>query len=885
MEKLEEVLSPEEAPYELQDSSLTPEQRPTLRQLLNEGITAFPEILERLAPFINSKEAAAAQQATRQSISALRWSALGLAILAILFKLPAAEDLLTASSLLIALVLVSRYRIPYAGRLFVVSAALMTSFLASDAFFTFASSIGAFLSALLLGSLVDYGASTELHRRRPRLRRLALLLAGSLYVYQAVIQSEEGPLLGFSLVAGLITCAWGWWPAPLFERWARLRDADADILWMLGMKRWAFVALGPFLAVTALVFPFFLFLHNLEGEDQLQNPKIIKTGAEGGQHVWFWPFKGSYLKPDDLEEKEFYAMNGYASSEVESLRLSLVLAQFPPFRKYELTDDPASIYRQIQEKLKDHRLTRENYKEMLREEDGELKIYFLARIPANGEPKLFAVDTLAAHTSSQNPWKWLFLAYGSLGFIMLWRRGGDSRLGRWIGLWFVGTGTLTLSISQSVLPLLQGVLYRMSGNASQSPLGTLACTAISLLILASMGIVFLWVSCVTCAAIWTHTCWPAPRSEGRIRWFRRLARAGKVPLVTVCMALLFYLPLYRGKGSLPATILGITLFTLVTFGTGYLLQRRKSIQKILIPINRTAGFVLLAVQAVVMAAVATEAEFFSESSSEDLVHSLTQTSFLCGIVFFVFVSVLIFKKNLLHLSPARDYSFLVTILVVMLAWSEERLPTYVTVFTGELASARAREILAVVFAVGLLPPLRSWIERKVLYATQSGLREIEQKIHTTLEGLTDLWQPESLSRIDKLLKEVCLGSALLYVRRGQNLFRTSGTVREEIKDGFLISQPLRRHLAESNGFLDLHRLAYSWRYFFFQFELYRIRLATQGRFLLPVCLGGSLRAILVIPEQKKKAQVPVGESLTGDIAQLGLIATQVRAIEGTSEAA
>ncbi|HET9228988.1 MAG TPA: hypothetical protein VFR31_20085 [Thermoanaerobaculia bacterium] len=87
MEKLEEALSPEEAAYELQDCSVPPEQRPTLRKLLKEGITAYGEILERLAPFISSKEASAAQQATRRSISALRWSALGLGILALLFKL------------------------------------------------------------------------------------------------------------------------------------------------------------------------------------------------------------------------------------------------------------------------------------------------------------------------------------------------------------------------------------------------------------------------------------------------------------------------------------------------------------------------------------------------------------------------------------------------------------------------------------------------------------------------------------------------------------------------------------------------------------------------------------------------------------------------------
>lgn len=53
MDELEEVLSQEEAPYELQDSNVPPDQRPTLRKLLDEGVWVYGEILERLAPYIS----------------------------------------------------------------------------------------------------------------------------------------------------------------------------------------------------------------------------------------------------------------------------------------------------------------------------------------------------------------------------------------------------------------------------------------------------------------------------------------------------------------------------------------------------------------------------------------------------------------------------------------------------------------------------------------------------------------------------------------------------------------------------------------------------------------------------------------------------------------
>ncbi|HWM90259.1 MAG TPA: hypothetical protein VN493_05785 [Thermoanaerobaculia bacterium] len=84
------------------------------------------------------------------------------------------------------------------------------------------------------------------------------------------------------------------------------------------------------------------------------------------------------------------------------------------------------------------------------------------------------------------------------------------------------------------------------------------------------------------------------------------------------------------------------------------------------------------------------------------------------------------------------------------------------------------------------------------------------------------------------------------------------------------------------GFLDLKRLALEWRYFFFQFELHRVQEATSGRFLLAICLGQSVRALLVVPGELVRLRV--GEPLAAEIANLKLIATQLRKVEGVEGA-
>jgi hypothetical protein len=218
---------------------------------------------------------------------------------------------------------------------------------------------------------------------------------------------------------------------------------------------------------------------------------------------------------------------------------------------------------------------------------------------------------------------------------------------------------------------------------------------------------------------------------------------------------------------------------------------------------------------------------------------------------------------------------------VMLAWSEELSSSYVSVFAENLISTRGKEILAVVLAVGLLPPLHRLIEGRVRHLTHPKLRELGHRIQRKLEDLVELWQPESFSRIEELLRKTGVEGLALYVRQGKDSFQAVQPMPGK-EATFEVSAPLRGFLARNRGYHDLRRLAFEWRYFFVQFELHRIRQNTCGCFLLPVCLGGSVRALLLVPEESGER---LDESLAGDIAQIGLIAARFRAADSSTEAA
>jgi hypothetical protein len=130
------------------------------------------------------------------------------------------------------------------------------------------------------------------------------------------------------------------------------------------------------------------------------------------------------------------------------------------------------------------------------------------------------------------------------------------------------------------------------------------------------------------------------------------------------------------------------------------------------------------------------------------------------------------------------------------------------------------------------------------------------------------------AELARFFDDLGIDAYVFYSRCGADAFaatasRTSGPVapRLDLSDG------LRDFLASRPTFVDLTHLAFEWRYFFHQFELARLARASGGRYLLPVCLGPSLRGLLLLPDGEAQERVS-RDALAAQVSSLALEAVR-----------
>jgi hypothetical protein len=104
--------------------------RKRILKLLTEGLKSYPQVLKELSGEISTEEAEEAERASRRNLRLLAAaSALGFFVQLLIYHVPKdfqgfLHDLLVAGSVVVPLVLVSAFRIHFAGRLLFPLAAL-----------------------------------------------------------------------------------------------------------------------------------------------------------------------------------------------------------------------------------------------------------------------------------------------------------------------------------------------------------------------------------------------------------------------------------------------------------------------------------------------------------------------------------------------------------------------------------------------------------------------------------------------------------------------------------------------------------------------------------------------------------------------------------------
>ncbi len=130
--------------------------------------------------------------------------------------------------------------------------------------------------------------------------------------------------------------------------------------------------------------------------------------------------------------------------------------------------------------------------------------------------------------------------------------------------------------------------------------------------------------------------------------------------------------------------------------------------------------------------------------------------------------------------------------------------------------------------------------------------------------LSPLWK-----RLHKLSRQLSMRNLVRVESDVEELLVSNGWRKNSV-DSFTISRYLRRFLGAYHRTIDFERMIYEKGLLFQSFELNRIAEKLQAGCLLPICLGNSVRAIVVTPKSTATGALPNSDVFIENVNQLGL---------------
>ena len=258
---------------------------------------------------------------------------------------------------------------------------------------------------------------------------------------------------------------------------------------------------------------------------------------------------------------------------------------------------------------------------------------------------------------------------------------------------------------------------------------------------------------------------------------------------------------------------------------------------------------------------------------------ISGTAALAGGGFFL---ALCLRKNFLSVLTPNGFS------IALLAFSIPIFTATCEAYTADLfqgtflQSQLGERILSIAVIILILSPLWKLLQRFSRYILQPNLPRVEKDVKKTLENMLD--DPETCDIYDAIHKcfkeDLKLKQYVLYTREKDGKFWQllwKGLKGTE-PDCFTMSRYLRDFLGQNPQAIDLTRVEHEEKLFFQSFELWKIRRKLFGRdctghqqhYCLPICLGPSVRAILVTSVDAKDGANPDSEAFCENMNTLGL---------------
>lgn len=469
-----------------------------------------------------------------------------------------------------------------------------------------------------------------------------------------------------------------------------------------------------------------------------------------------------------------------------------------------------------------------------------------------------------------------------LGGLLLWKRGTDSPVGFWMGIALVINVLLLLDSigieGGDFGKMLQYPLWRW---ATESPVGSLIAGGVD--VLRTFGYFLAPLALFAQSVLFVLLCWPRPATARKSRWLRFLSFSGKVVLAfgvgatTGIIVRIVWEWITKMEIS-PIIVPRIAaIIVLGIFGAWLRRKRRFDTEAPELGWMFFASWLLLE-----LAQFPMEAEmnsFVPNSWLEPISHILGNTS-LAGVIAVTMAAMgcilflrLCLKRNFLSVLTADGITFAMFSLSVPVL-AEIVNPLVGKIFEGSfLQSERGEHIVTIAVIVLVMRPLWNLLGKISRRLSVRNLVRVESGINQTLENVFDQTDPVDIrDEIFSRLGELGVERYAFFVRSSADSFElilkngwNSGGA-----DSFRMSPYLRHFLGCNPHVVDLNSLAQDDSLFFQSFELLLIGKRIHAGCLLPICLGQSVRGILVTPDCRDGHPLSNTDAFLENVNTLGL---------------
>lgn len=903
------------------------------------GLHAYPELQRQLSRKISADEAESARILFKESEQAIWVGAAVLAAAAVLdgqfSSFGSARSLMCdVAPLLVSLALISRWRVPWAGRIILPMAAL---FLPSSDDFGIAVVIQAaffgrlpdpvagqlfgyldlairLIAGLALGWVVDTGATSGFGGIRRPLWALMLSVVSLLLIGLGIfLHSEWWSFTDWWASANpyraALVLVWVWFAHERLVRAERYGRSDVAIVFRAALSRWGRRFVGRGLAIASLSVTAVATLNGFALPDALSPGGIDRAvranvvpgrGGDAQVMMFFWPRQGRLLRHSDfsVDGRYFYAADSMPpelSKRYDNWDRIVPAIGFDAFN--------ARRFEEQQRELRPWRVDSAEAFILAIEQRADLslkehRLWVLDRHPAHNpisiDSSISDADARTTHIREPlhltlKPMTEGFIArfesvlllnivgaavFSCFAFVVLWRRGGDLIAARWIGLWIAGLAMFYAN------PIVEFVYDSTIVTAAQST----GIHWVSHSLKYVIGLIRGWMYLIAVLSMTGMLAWaaylhlrqPALRNgAGVARTRQRLAAVcdSKITALVASALVVILSSKYSQSTTTFAFVAGAA--TLCGICSLEALRRRYNV---VADGDRRLHFTIPAVAFLITAqSLFVLCAFIRSEQAASWAAEWSWLVILALMLYAILATAFLLRSDWLRLSAGRDLSWLLSAFALPFLFEIVN-GLWLPALFGRLGIflPGATNVASLVVVVALMQPIQRVLESIFAVVTAPMLRRIRGEVDRILENSFSNPSSSDLStQVEALFKRLGVDGYALWSRRGLCEFLPEINRLKVIGEPLKISSGLCRDLAEWHSVVDLDSVHSEWRFFFYQFELHRLAVQTGARYIYPVRFGRSLWGLLALRDSPATRGL-ARDAFGATASQIGIMLTTLR---------